>query len=213
MPDPRSRVDALRSDGLDVTGGALTAPLSPQEAITLASAGFEVTKGQGTDTMVLGFNPAREIFQDPRVRQAISLCIDRAAICEKLLFGYAQPTENLFPSVIPYSGKRFPVRPRDVEKAKSLLEEAGWVGDGTRQRNGSPLSIELVISEEAAPGSRALGEVIQAELNEAGIDLKLKLVDHISKHNDIPNGLYDMTIFITNGAPCTTPTARYPCSS
>ena len=201
MPDPRSRVDALRSDGLDVTGGALMAPLSPQDAITLTSAGMGVTKGPGTDTMVLGFNPARDIFKDVRVRQAVNLLIDRKAICEKLLFGYAEPTQNLFPAVIPSSGKRIEVLPRDVEKANSLLTEAGWTGDGTRQKDGKPLALELVISEEAAPGARALGEVIQSELAEVGFDVKLKLVDHISKHNDIPNGLYDMTIFITNGAP------------
>ena len=94
------------------------------------------------------------MFADARVREALSLLIDREAICTALLHGYATPTMNLYPEVIKYSGKRYPVPARNVAKARELLEAAGWTGDGVRQKDGQPLEIELMISEDAVAGSR-----------------------------------------------------------
>ncbi|MCB4771020.1 ABC transporter substrate-binding protein [Ancylobacter sp. Lp-2] len=201
IPNARSRVDALRAGQIDITGGVFVAALSPQDARTLEASGLAVETATGTDTLVLGFNPERPILQDPRVREAVSLCLDRAAICEKLLKGFATPTMNLFPSVIPDSGRRLPVPKRDVARAKALLEEAGWKGAGVRSKDGTPLKLELVISEDAVAGSRALGEVIQNFVREAGIDVDLRLVDHVSRHDDIPQLKYDLALFITAGAP------------
>jgi nickel transport system substrate-binding protein len=65
IPNARSRVDALRSGNIDITGGVFVAALSPQDAKTLQSSGAVVESATGTDTLVLGFNPQREILQDP----------------------------------------------------------------------------------------------------------------------------------------------------
>jgi nickel transport system substrate-binding protein len=201
MPDARSRMSALRAGDIDATGGQFIAPVSAQDAKTLKSSGMTVVTDTGTDTIILGFNPRIDTFKDVRVRKAINLLIDREGICNAVLQGFATPTMNLYPEVIAYSGTRFEVPKRDVEEAKRLLDEAGWVGDPVRSKDGKQLNIDLVISEDAVPSSRALGEVLQALLSEAGIGLKLRNVDHATRHGDIPEFKYDMSIFITNGAP------------
>jgi nickel transport system substrate-binding protein len=99
------------------------------------------------------------------------------------------------------SGTRFPASVRDVETAKKLLDEAGWVGEGIRQKDGKPLEIELVVSEEQLAGSRSLAEIMQAQLGEVGIGIKIRSVDHASRHSDIPARNYDMALFFTLGAP------------
>ena len=201
MPDDRTRMSALRAGDLDATGGKLIAAVSPQDAKTLTAAGVTVVTDIGTDTMILGFNPKRPMFADARVREALSLLIDREAICTALLHGYATPTMNLYPEVIKYSGKRYPVPARNVAKARELLEAAGWTGDGVRQKDGQPLEIELMISEDAVAGSRAMGEVLQHQLSEAGISMTLRNVDHAKRHGDIPQFKYDISLFVSNGAP------------
>ena len=201
MPDSRTRMSALRAGDLDATGGSLIAAVSPQDAKTLESAGMSIATDVGTDTMILGFNPKRPLFSDPRVREAINLLIDREAICVALLHGYATPTMNLYPEVIAYSGDRFEVPKRNLEKAKQLLETAGWTGDGIRMKDGESLNVELIISEDAVAGSRALGEVLQHQLSEAGIGMSLRNVDHAARHGDIPQFKYDISLFVTNGAP------------
>tara|TARA_B100000949_G_scaffold233565_2_gene250324 strand:- start:370 stop:1959 length:1590 start_codon:yes stop_codon:yes gene_type:complete len=201
IPDARSRMSALQAGDIDAMGGAFIAPVAPQEATTLKANGITVVTDTGTDTMLLGFNPRIELFKDVKVRHAFNLLIDREGIGAVLMKGFATPTMNLYPEVIAYSGKRYDVPKRDVEAAKALLEEAGWTGDGIRSRDGKPLKVELVVSEDAVPNSRALGEVLQAGFAEAGIDLSLRNVDHAARHGDIPEFKYDLSLFVTNGAP------------
>ncbi len=201
IPDARSRMSALRAGDIDAVGGKFIAAVSPQDATTLKSAGMTIATDVGTDTMILGFNPRRPVFQDAKVREAISLLIDREAICKSLLKGFATPTVNFYPEVIAHSGKRYDVPKRDIEKAKKLLDEAGWTGEGVRSKDGQPLNLDLVISEDAIPGSRSLGEVLQSMLSEAGLGMTLRNVDHAARHGDIPQFKYDISLFVTNGAP------------
>jgi nickel transport system substrate-binding protein len=202
IPEGRSRVAAMRAGELDMIGGSFAAKITPQEAETLKKLpGITVVTDTGTDTIVLGFNPTREITKDPAVREAVGLCVDRAAIAQVVMNGYADPTTNLFPPSVPFAGTKRPIPARDVEAAKKLLEGAGWTGEGIRQKAGAPLALELVISEDAVPGSRSLAEVLQSQLGEAGLGITIRQVDHATRHDDIPKLKYDMSLFITNGAP------------
>ncbi|TIP04559.1 MAG: ABC transporter substrate-binding protein [Mesorhizobium sp.] len=202
LPDSRGRMAALRAGDIDITGGDFLAPIKATEAATLIEAGIPVIIEQGTTAIVAGFNPQRNAaLADRKVREAINIGFDRDAICKVLYKSFAQPAGNLFPDSVPLSGTRFAVPVRDVAKARALLEEAGWVGDGIRQKDGKPLQIELVVSEEQLAGSRSLGEIMQAQLGEAGIGVTIRSVDHASRHSDIPARNYDMALFSTFGAP------------
>jgi nickel transport system substrate-binding protein len=202
IPEGRSRVAAMRAGELDMMGGSFASKITPQEAETLKEVpGIAVITDTGTDTIVLGFNPARAITNDPAVREAAGLCIDRTAIAQVVMSGYADPTANLFPPSVAHSGRKEPVPGRDVEAAKQKLEAAGWTGEGVRQKDGASLALELVISEDAVPGSRSLAEVLQSQLGEAGFEITIRQVDHATRHDDIPKMNYDMSLFITTGAP------------
>ncbi|MER9851724.1 ABC transporter substrate-binding protein [Mesorhizobium sp. M0106] len=202
LPDSRGRMAALRAGDVDLIGGAFVSPLTATEAETLKGAGIDVVIDPGTTTMIMAFNTSRvEALRDPKVRKAINLGIDRAAISQVLYRGLATSTGNLFSETVPYSGKRFDVPRRDTETAKSLLEEAGWVGGPVRRKDGKDLAIELVVSEEQVPGSRSVAEVIQSELQEIGVTLTIRSVDHASRHSDIPERKFDLAFFQTFGAP------------
>lgn len=202
LPDSRSRMAALRAGDIDIIGGDFLASIKPTEAMTLKDAGVPVVVEPGSTTIVAGFNPERNAaLADIKVRQAINMGFDRQTIAQVLFKGLAQPAGNLLPESIPLSGARFPVPTRDIEGAKKLLDEAGWIGEGIRQKDGKPLEIEFVVSEEQLAGSRSLAEIMQAQLGEAGIGIKIRSVDHASRHSDIPARNYDMAIFSTYGAP------------
>jgi nickel transport system substrate-binding protein len=202
LPDSRSRMAALRAGDIDLTGGDFLAPIKSTEAATLKDAGVPVVVEQGSATIVAGFNPQRNAaLADRSVREAINIGFDRQTISQVLYKDLAQPAGSLFPESVPLSGTRFPVPVRDIEKAKKLLEDAGWVGEGIRQKDGKPLQIELVVSEEQLAGSRSLGEILQSQLGEAGIGITIRSVDHASRHSDIPARNFDMALFITFGAP------------
>jgi nickel transport system substrate-binding protein len=202
IPESRSRVAALRSGDLDVIGGFWIAPLSPIEAKQLEDAGFGVSVDPGNVTLVIGFNPERsEPLQDQRVRRAISMGIDRQAIADAFYLGYARPAGSLFSDALPLSGKQFDPPTRDVAAAAALLEEAGWTGGPVREKDGKPLTIEMVVSPDAVPGLRIMSEVMQAQLREVGFDIVIRSVDHASKHTDMLDRAYDIGFFLTYGAP------------
>lgn len=202
MPDARSRVDAMRAGDLDILGGDYLAGLTSQEADTLRRAGLNVITDQSSITMLLAFNPERNAgLADQAVRKAIDIGYDRVAIAEVMFNGDATPAGSLFGPTVPLSGTQFKPPVRDVEAAKALLEAAGWRGSPYRSKGDQKLSVELLVSEEHIPGSKAMAEIMQQQLGEIGIEVKIHLVDHASRHSEIPKREYDMAIYQTYGAP------------
>ncbi|MER8859097.1 MULTISPECIES: ABC transporter substrate-binding protein [unclassified Mesorhizobium] len=202
LPDSRGRMAALRAGDIDLMGGAFVSPITAIEAQTLKQAGLDVVVEPGSTTMIMAFNPDRApALKEVAVRKAIDIGIDRAAISKVLYRGMAATSANLFAESVPLAGKRYEVPQIDVEGAKALLEKAGWVGSPVREKDGSPLALEIVVSEEQIPGSRSVAEVLQAELQEIGIQLTIRSVDHASRHSDIPERKFDLAFFQTYGAP------------
>ncbi len=92
-------------------------------------------------------NLDRGIFQDRAVRQAMMWALDREKLVDDLLNGQGIVLHS---PVLPQSWAYAPDVPKytyDLEKAKAVLEEAGWFddnGDGVRERG--PLKLEFTIS-------------------------------------------------------------------
>ena len=65
-------------------------------------------------------------LKDPRVRKALSLAINRRAICDRVMEGLAEPESQLVPSGWFGHSPNLKVDPYDPTKAKELLAEAGY---------------------------------------------------------------------------------------
>jgi peptide/nickel transport system substrate-binding protein len=66
-------------------------------------------------------------FNNPKVREAAHIAIDRQAICDKILNGAAVPYGDLIPPWLPgYSAEKAKAKEYNPEKAKQLLSEAGY---------------------------------------------------------------------------------------
>jgi peptide/nickel transport system substrate-binding protein len=114
---------------------------------------------------------------DPAVRQAINLAIDREAIAEQLYGPTGAVTCNVL--VVP-SNLNSPntTCDRDVEAAKKLLDDAGWVapaGSTVREKDG----VRLVYSFQTSINPLRQGEqaIIKANLAEIGIQVDLRAID------------------------------------
>ena len=108
----------------------------------------------------------------------------------------------MFPAAIPDGGKAQPIVPRDVEAARGKLAAAGWTAseDGW-SKDGNTLSVELMVSEEALPGSRRLAELIHGQLTETGFEVTVSSVDSATIHDRRQEFTYDLTFMGTYGAP------------
>jgi peptide/nickel transport system substrate-binding protein len=68
----------------------------------------------------------RNPFKDARVRQALSLAINRAGLAERLLSGQARPAGQYVPGDVPGASPNLKPLPFDPDRARALLKEAGW---------------------------------------------------------------------------------------
>jgi ABC-type transport system substrate-binding protein len=97
---------------------------------------FDMRKAQPYEPVFnyIGWNMANPIFADKKVRLALSYCVDRKTIIDKIHFGLAVPVQ----SPVYFEDKNhfnpdLPEIPFDISKAKQILTEAGWTdtdGDG-----------------------------------------------------------------------------------
>ncbi len=115
---------------------------------------------------------------DRRVRQAISMAIDRDLLNE---IGYGQagrPTCNLVPAPPIYSSDNTECMTQDLDAAKALLDEAGWQdedGDGVREKDGMRLSIVFQTSTNAV--RQDFQALIKDWWNQIGIEVELRNID------------------------------------
>ncbi len=80
------------------------------------------------------------------MRQALDLAIDREAINQVVFNGEFMPGNQWVNPEHPYYQKAFPVRARDIEKAKALLKEAGVTG---------PIAVDLMVPKDVGERRRS----------------------------------------------------------
>ena len=124
----------------------------------------------------LDLNLDNPVLQDPRVRQALILALDREAISAQLFAG-RQPVADASVSPLDWvHSDDIPKYPFDPERAAALLEEAGWTPgpDGVRvNAAGERLSLELMTT--AGNRSRELvQQVLQSQWRDAGIEVRIR---------------------------------------
>ncbi|HEY4189272.1 MAG TPA: peptide ABC transporter substrate-binding protein [Candidatus Limnocylindrales bacterium] len=136
---------------------------------------------------------------DPAMRQALAYAIDKNEINTRLLSGQAQ-VANTFVSPDAWFYVDQPPTTFDQEKAKQILEAAGWVdtdGDGIREKNGLKAKIELcTTTRQVRQDTLAL---IAAWLKDVGIDSVINPVDATSIFADYNESTADTPCVLSHG--------------
>lgn len=120
-PDNTARTTALSSNTVDFIEYAAAQDMPIFEA----DESIVVTGDENTNIRYFAFNTEREPFTDVRVRQAISMVVDRGPIIDAAIFGAGQPTNIIFPATY-WAGYESEIPAPDIEGAKALLAEAGY---------------------------------------------------------------------------------------
>lgn len=126
--------------------------------------------------------------QNPRVREAFELAIDRTALNQVVYEGMFTPTAQPVPPANPMHQRDFRPEPRNLERARALLREAGIT---------APLRVEMTIPNN--PDLRQAGEVIQAMVREAGFDLRLNAMEFASSLQAATRGDFELYLVAWSG--------------
>jgi peptide/nickel transport system substrate-binding protein len=149
-----SLVAAVRSGTVNMAGAVF-----PQDVQTLkANPNLDVAVGPGTAFDMVYFNGRMKPFDNPQVRLAFNLALNRKAIMDAATDGLGQVwTEPVAPNTFGYSASAVPVWTYDPTRAKRLMAQAGYPNgvDATCYTYpglGYDITAPIVISEEKAVG-------------------------------------------------------------
>ena len=115
-------------------------------------------------------------LSDVRVRQAIDFAINGTAIADEIYGNAGQRTNQLLPFPRTYVNQNLPYR-YDVEKAKALLDEAGWKdtnGDGIRDKDG--VEMRMVFQTPINPVRQQTQDFVKDSLEAVGMELENRRV-------------------------------------
>lgn len=117
------------------------------------------------------------IMTDPAVRKALSMAIDRQLLTEIGYGDAGKPTCNYVPAPEAWASPNTECMTQDIEGAKALLDEAGWVPgpDGIRVKDGKRLSLLFQTSVNAV--RQDFQALIKQWWSEIGVETELKTVD------------------------------------
>lgn len=135
---------------------------------------------QGGRFAYVCWNTQNPALSDPRVRRAFGHCLD---VQHDILDGHYRGMGNVVSGPFPFHSPAYDhaVAPLafDLERARSLLGEAGWYdhdGDGWVDRDGQPLAIQYAaISGNVF--SNTVGQLLQENLKQVGVDVSVQAYD------------------------------------
>jgi peptide/nickel transport system substrate-binding protein len=162
FPDDTARVNALLGGQLEAIDNL---PLAQMRVIE-ADPNFKLLVAKTGAWLPFTMRVDVAPFDDPRVRQALRLVVDRQQMIDQALSGQGWVGNDMYSPFDPCYASELPQRTQDLEKAKALLKEAGKEG----------LTVELVTSPVAA-GLVEAAQVLAEQAKGAGITINVKKVD------------------------------------
>lgn len=238
VEDPETVMNSLATGRVD-----LVVRCARQDQITtgmgLAGGGdFAMTAYSRSGLGFISFCTENSPTADVNVRQAVSMCLDKATLTQEYLGSYGTTVNGFYGigqwmfmmanrTLVPEEGheeewadltlENIPIYPLDPEGAASLLELAGWEmdADGIRYKevNGErvPLKLKLIYSKQSGAGE-LLEQTFEPYLNQAGIELELKAVDTdemLKQYYSLTERDCDMILLGTNFGDVYDPSGEY----
>jgi peptide/nickel transport system substrate-binding protein len=128
------------------------------------------------------------VGRNAKVRQALDLAIDREALNQVVFNGAYTPGNQFSAPTNPYYIKKFPIQPRNVDKAKALIREAGVT---------TPIVVDMMVPNQ--PDLKQVAEVVQAMSAEAGFDIKIKLTEFATSLSEATKGNFQLYLIGWSG--------------
>jgi peptide/nickel transport system substrate-binding protein len=175
VPEDASRVAAMLGGQFDVSHQI------PLQFISQVKASPNLNVQEATPNfqlMYYGYKTSRPMVADKRVREAMNIAINRAEIVKGIMLGQADPAYTFIdPKALDFAASTKTLIKEDVERAKKLLDEAGWkVGaDGIREKDGVKLAPKVYFTQVSYFGR--VSEAIQGYMRKIGIDWKVQGFD------------------------------------
>lgn len=179
ISDGTAALTALKAGEIDVQPRLIPVQYTQQTSGPGFDEQFTKTAYPTPAIAFIAWNNDKPFFKDKRVRQAMTMLIDRQKIIDSLQFGMAKiatgplniKSDDFDPNLKPW--------PYDPKRAAELLDEAGWKdhdGDGIRDKDGVKFSFEF-LGAAGGPLFPQMAPVLREEFHQAGIEMTERTID------------------------------------
>lgn len=181
IPDNSTMYMELKSGSLDMMG---LSPVQFQRQTDTKEfrSCFNKYRYPSSSYTYLGYNLRHPLFSDRRVRQALTMAINKDEIVHGVLLGMGQVAHG------PYKPGTWAYNPRirdfdyNPERARALLAEAGWRevnGDGVLMKEGKPFRFTILTNQGNAERLKT-AQIVQRRLKKIGIDVRIRVIEWAS---------------------------------
>ncbi|MBU0683637.1 MAG: peptide-binding protein [Candidatus Omnitrophica bacterium] len=126
----------------------------------------------------IGYNQQDPFFKDKKVRQALSLAINKREIIDAVLLGLGEPCTGPFLPGTPYYDFTVSGYEYNPEKAKTLLNEAGWKDsdkDGVLEKNGVKFCVRIA-TNQGTQVREDVAVIVQSQWAKIGVKTEVQVV-------------------------------------
>ncbi|MDR1967012.1 MAG: ABC transporter substrate-binding protein [Synergistaceae bacterium] len=177
IPESNSRVIELQSGAVDAAW-----PIPPLTVNRIEQDGkLSIVKNANYVVFYIGFNCSKKPFDNPKVREAISLALDLNGIVSAVFRGSGQTCYGAVPPNAKYYDATYNQHEYNIEKAKALLAEAG-LPDGFKS--------EIWTNDRKERVDTAT--IMQSQLKAVGIDIDIKVMESGAYWTALEGGTHDM---------------------
>lgn len=178
--DPNAAVNALTAGDVDLLTGVNTDLVSQFEN----DDDYKLTVGTTNGELTLGFNNKQEALSNVDVRHALRMAIDKDGVLD-LFNGYGTLIGGPVPPTDPWYEDLTDLYPYDPDRARTLLEEAGY-GDG--------LALTFVVPNIYPEN---IAEYVRSQLADVGVDVTIESVEFSVWLDQVyTNHDYDLTMVL-----------------
>ena len=191
VPDQSTAFLELKTGGIDMLLGVPTDFLE----ILKAEKNVTIIQMPGTGINYMPINVTAKPFDDIKVREATALAINQDAIVASIYNGVGEAAHNFLISSLPEAD----VAPElnvsfDLEKANTLLTDAGWLmgDDKVRMKDGEALSVKLFTQN--GDEFTALTQVVQAQLADIGMQADITVFDSSTIRDEYKENRHQLAV-------------------
>lgn len=202
IPDGETRVMAFEKGDLDLIYGEGVISLDAFKQLRDTNQ-YVTTLSEPVGTRSLLLNSSNPKLADLRVRLALQHGFNKQAMVEGVTSGLEETADTVLSKNYPYTNVNLQPVGYDVEKSKSLLDEAGWklpAGGTVREKDGQQLDFELIF-DKTDPIQKAMAETIQAEWGELGVKVNLTGLELTVQIKRLRSNQFDLYFWYNYGAP------------
>lgn len=181
IPDSTVRLANLKAGQLDLIERALATDVKDIQSDRRLRVASQIDLGYMgmTINVANGEGAKGPLAQDARIRQALSLAIDREALNEVVFSGAALAGNQWVSPRSPWYQAKYPVPARELARAKQLIAASGAK---------TPIAVDYMVPNN--PETRQVAEVIQSMAAEAGFDMKIRVTEFATSLNEAEAGRY-----------------------